>query len=184
LEGGVTDDAADLTGASGRDPESGRLLPGHSLGGAPSPYDPSQLELVRKVAQLGATEKEIADIIGVTDRTIRNWKNRHEEFAAVLKVGKQQPDDNVERSFYQRSVGYEVTEQQAIKIKIQEKTGTFREEVVVVDVLKHVPADSFAAFKWLCNRQKEFWRDSSQIDHRSGDGSMSPQAPVYNITEK
>lgn len=36
----------------------------------------------------------------------------------------------------------------------------------------------------LKNAGAEDWREKTEVDHRSTDGSMTPKAPVYNITEK
>jgi hypothetical protein len=168
-----------MTDQPNRD-EAGHFLPGHDAGGHPSTFKEEYVEQGRKLAHLGATDSSIADFFGVSMRTVHRWKLAHEEFAEALKVGKKQPDDNVERSLYQCSVGYEYTEQEAIKIKVS----ATEEKVVIVDVVKHMPANGRDAFTWLKNRRKEEWRDTSQIDHSSSDRSMSPQAPVYNIAEK
>lgn len=36
----------------------------------------------------------------------------------------------------------------------------------------------------LKNAAPEEWRDRKEYDHSSSDGTMTPKAPVYNITEK
>ncbi|TDR34345.1 hypothetical protein DES43_115115, partial [Aquamicrobium defluvii] len=37
-----------------------------------------------------------------------------------------------------------------------------------------VAPDPSAAMNWLKNRQPDKWRDKSEIDHKSSDGSMTP----------
>lgn len=46
---------------------------------------PRQAEIV---IALGATDENIADVFGVTERTINNWKRKHPEFFSVLKRSK------------------------------------------------------------------------------------------------
>ena len=36
----------------------------------------------------------------------------------------------------------------------------------------------------LRNMAQDDWKDRKEMDHQSSDGTMTPKAPVYNITEK
>lgn len=36
----------------------------------------------------------------------------------------------------------------------------------------------------LKNMGADDWKERKEIDHQSSDGTMTPQAPVYNITDK
>lgn len=36
----------------------------------------------------------------------------------------------------------------------------------------------------LRNMAQDDWKDRREMDHQSSDGTMTPKAPVYNITEK
>lgn len=36
----------------------------------------------------------------------------------------------------------------------------------------------------LRNMAHEDWKERKEVDHQSSDGTMTPQSPVYNITEK
>ncbi len=139
--------------------------------GRPTDYDPSFVEQVRKLCNLGATDPEIADFFGVSVRTIYRWKIDHEEFCHAIKVGKEIADERVERSLYQKATGYDYSEEQAIKIKV----GQYQEDIQVVEVSKHAPAETNAAFIWLKNRRKDDWRDKQELDLSSKDGSMSPK---------
>lgn len=112
-----------------------------------------------KLCMLGATDAELADFFGVSVRTIHRWKHTHEDFCHSISVGKDFADRRVERSLYQKATGYDFVEEQAIKVK----KAQHEEEVEVVEVTKHAPADTAAAVFWLKNRRKDEWRD--KIDH-------------------
>jgi hypothetical protein len=133
--------------------------PGEAVIGRPTAYADEYAAQAGKLCQLGATDNELADFFGVSVRTIHRWKLDHDEFCHSIKSGKDHADARVERSLYQKATGYEFVEQQAIKIKLEQ----YKEEVQVVDVQRHAPAETPAAIFWLKNRRKDEWRD--KIDH-------------------
>ena len=77
-------------------------------GGRPTDYRPEYSEQARKLCQFGATLAEVAHFFNVTVPTICSWQNTHPEFFNAMKLGRQASDDRVERSFYQRAIGYDV----------------------------------------------------------------------------
>lgn len=120
--------------------------------GRPSKYQPGYAEKTRELCEAGATDAELADFFDVSIRTIANWRNAHPEFLHAMKVGKETPDDRVERSLYQRAVGYTFD---AVKIFMPAGAA----EPVVVPYREHVPPSETAAFRWLSNRRKDEWRE-------------------------
>ena len=89
--------------------------PAKHAGGRPSKYNPEyHPKLAEAWAACGKTEVEIADKLEVSPATITNWKNEHPEFLAALKNGKELPDDQVERSLFERAIGY--VNKNAVKI--------------------------------------------------------------------
>jgi len=127
--------------------------------GRPSEYRDEYAAQAEKLCMLGATDSELADFFEVSVRTVHRWKLDHEEFCHSVKSGKEKADERVERSLYQKATGYNYTEEQAFKVKVAQH----KEEVEVVEVERHAPADTTAAIFWLKNRRKEEWRD--KIDH-------------------
>lgn len=127
--------------------------------GRPTAFQPAFVEQARKLCDLGATDDELADFFGVHRATIYRWKHEHADFCDAVKTGKEVADERVERSLYQKATGYNVTEQQAVKLKVDQH----KEEVEVVQVEKHIPADTTAAIFWLKNRRKDDWRDKQLI---------------------
>ncbi|GAA4108761.1 hypothetical protein ACFFTN_01370 [Aminobacter aganoensis] len=137
--------------------------------GRPSGYMPEYAEQAAKLCLLGATDDEMADFFGIHRATLYRWKLDHEDFCDAIKSAKAHADERVERSLYQKATGYEVTEEQAIKIKVAQH----EEEVEVVQVRKHIPADTTAAIFWLKNRRKDDWRDKTEVEHRHTFADMS-----------
>src|SRR6516162_5364463 len=75
-------------------------------GGRPTLFRPEFVDQVRKLCQLGATDVEVARFFQVDPSTIYLWRIQHPEFSESMKIGKALPDDRVERSLYQRAIGY------------------------------------------------------------------------------
>jgi hypothetical protein len=85
-------------------------------------------------------------------RTIYRWKSDHDKFCQSLKAGKNVADDRVERSLYQKAVGYEQDE-----VKIFMPAGA--DNPVYAPFRAKIAPDTTAAIFWLKNRRKEDWRD-------------------------
>lgn len=49
-------------------------------------------EQARKLCRLGATDVQLADFFGVTEKTLNNWKNKYPGFLQSLKEGKEIAD--------------------------------------------------------------------------------------------
>jgi hypothetical protein len=79
-------------------------------------------------------------------------------------VGKGQPDDRVERSLYQRAVGYTYS---------SEKIFHHQGAITRAECVEHVPPDPGAAKLWLTNRRAEEWRDMTYNEHAGKDGAPS-----------
>jgi hypothetical protein len=129
--------------------------------GRPTDFDEAYIEQVEKLCQLGATDTEIADFFGVSVRTIYRWKLVSDRFCQAINSGKEKADERVQRSLYQKATGYEYKEEQAIKVKVDRD----HENVEVVEVTKHQPADTTAAIFWLKNRKAAEWRDKIEQVH-------------------
>ena len=122
------------------------------------------------MCQLGATDSDLAEAFGVSTRTIWLWRSTYGEFCHALKVGKGPTDDRVERSLYQRAVGYSYSTE-----KIFHHQGT----ITRAQCIEHVPPDPGAAKIWLTNRRSEQWRDKSTTEVTGKDGA--PLVPVLNV---
>lgn len=125
----------------------------------PTAYRKEFAEQAKELCELGATDMELAEFFRVDVRTVYNWKHTHAEFFQSLKVGKDALDDRVERSLYQRAVGYSYN---------SEKVFQNKGEIIRAATIEHVPPDASAALLWLKNRRGDAWRDKTDVEHFGG----------------
>lgn len=118
--------------------------------GRPTEYKPEYAGQVEKLCLLGATDIEIADFFGVHVATIYRWSFKYPEFCEAKKTGKETLDERVERSLFQRAVGYTFE---------SEKIFQHQGEVVRAKTREHVPPSDTAMIFWLKNRRPDRWRD-------------------------
>ena len=133
-----------------------RLRAVTNKGGRPSKYQAAYAKQAAKLCKLGATDRELALFFEVSVNTIDNWKARYSGFLGSLKAGKEEADDRVERSLYQRAMGYSHPD-----IHFSSYEG----KVTETPTVKHYPPDTTACIFWLKNRQRDKWRDKIDLAH-------------------
>lgn len=74
-----------------------------------SDYKPEFAELARNYCLLGATEGELGPLLGVTDRTVRNWKKKHPEFAEAIEMGTMKPNARVVGKLFDECMSGNIT---------------------------------------------------------------------------
>jgi len=114
------------------------------------------LEAVNKIAMLGSTDAQLADVLDVSISTITRWK-KDKQFMNVLKKGKQVADNEIIKSLYKRGLGFEYEE---VKIDGVNKEGKFVPRTIT-KTKKQVVPDTAACFIWLKNRQG--WKDKQEF---------------------
>jgi hypothetical protein len=129
--------------------------------GRPTDYLPQYAKIAEEMCRLGATDKELAAAFGVDTTTIWRWQSKHEEFCNALVVGKDPADNRVERSLYQRAIGYSFD---------TEKLFNDKGSIIRAKTTEHVPPDPQAGWRWLFNRRPKVWRDTSRIELTGQDG--------------
>lgn len=129
------------------------------MAGRPSKYNPEFNNQVEKLCKLGATDSEMADFFGVAESTINLWKIHEPEFSESIKKGKIIADMEVGERLFQRACGYEHPEEE---IKVVSMGGGEGSTIERVEVTKHYPPDTAAAFIWLKNRRG--WKDKQEIE--------------------
>src|SRR5216683_2182387 len=85
----------------------------HQRPGQPTRYEPAFCPRARRLALLGLTDTEIADLFGISPDTLYEWRRRHPEFSDSLDAGKIEADAEVAESLYHRARGAKVP---AVKI--------------------------------------------------------------------
>lgn len=151
-------------------PKGNRHAAGNKGGGRPTIFKKEHVSLVEKVARLGATNVEIAGILGVSETTIETWTANNVEFSEALKRGKLIADAEVADKLYRRATGYS---HKAVKIVADAKTGAEH----IVPYTEHYPPDTTAAIFWLKNRRRAEWRDKQEHEVTGANGG-----PLETIT--
>ncbi|MCW2286230.1 hypothetical protein M2323_004031 [Rhodoblastus acidophilus] len=121
--------------------------------GRPTDFKPEFVAQAKKLCALGATTFDLATFFNVSSSTIKRWAALHSEFSAALVVGKSSADDRVERSLFERAVGYSFESE-----KVFQHAG----QVIRAPTVEHVPPDPGAAMNWLKNRRGDVWRDKHE----------------------
>jgi predicted transcriptional regulator len=89
-------------------PKSNHYAKGNKGGkGGPGKFQSEYIEIAARLCERGLTDEDIAEVLGVSERTIHSWKLRHEEFAAALKRNKELANAIVEASLFKRANGFE-----------------------------------------------------------------------------
>lgn len=140
-------------------PKGNKFAVGNPGGGRPTEYAEEYADIGYKLCLLGATDVEIADIFGVSETTVNEWKKKHEEFSFALKKGKLIADSEVANKLYQRALGYEHADEEIKTVAIPGGGS----EIERVSVTKIYPPDPTSAIFWLKNRQPGKWRDKQDI---------------------
>jgi len=134
-------------------------------------YDKAMDEQVYKICLLGATDVQIADILGIAKSTLNVWKKTYPELMAAMTRGKQEADALVAHSLFKRATGYSHPDTHI---------SNFQGEITKTEITKHYPPDTTACIFWLKNRDKENWRDKQDHEHTGKNGT--PLIPVLNVT--
>ena len=126
-----------------------------------------KLILLEGWARDGLTEEQIAKNMGISVKTLYNWKTDNLPILQALKKGKEVVDIEVENALLKRALGYsykEVTKEQ-VKNPI---TGQY-EMMITKEVTKEVQPDTTAQIFWLKNRRKQQWRDKIEYSNDNGE---------------
>lgn len=142
-------------------PKGNKFAEGNPGGGRSSEFDPKMLKQAEKACLAGFTDVELAELLGVTEVTINNWKQDHEEFRLVLKRAKETFDtDNVEQALLKSALGFKRI------IEKPTKDG-------VVACYEEIPPNPTSLIFWLKNRRREYWKDKQELEH-SGNVQVTP----------
>lgn len=111
------------------------------------------MERAYKLCLLGLTDVQVALCFDVNADTLNEWKHKYPEFDGALKRGREQADQAVAHSLFQRAIGYR---HRSVKI--------FNNEGVplIVPFTEYFPPDVTACIFWLKNRHRDKWTDKGQ----------------------
>lgn len=107
--------------------------------------------LIKALASYGLTDEEMSKAFGVSVVTWWSWKHRSAKFLKALNEGKEIADKRVEKTLYERAIGYTCPE---------EKIFCEKGKITRAKSFKHYPGDVTAQIFWLKNRQVKEWREN------------------------
>ena len=137
-------------------------------GGRPTKYDARyHVPWAEGMMRRGATVKELAESFDVSVATIYNWRDEHPEFLEALNIGREQTDMEVERSLYERAMGYTQKETRTVTKIVDGQPVPDRVETIE----RQVAPDTTACIFWLKNRNPKLWRDRQDIQVKESDDS-------------
>ena len=128
-------------------------------GGRPSKLTPQIAVKIFALSRKGLTDKEIAGIVDIDEKTIHNWKVTPEFFQS-LKEAKGEFNSLIERSLAERAHGYDCPETKILVIK---------NKVVQVEIRKHYPPDPASMIFFLKNREPSKWRERVELPENIAD---------------
>jgi len=117
--------------------------------GRPTKFSEERCEQARKLCLLGLIDKELAEVFGVTEKTLNNWKRAHPEFLQAIARGKVHADANVAASLYERACGYSHPDVHV---------SNFQGSITITPLTKYYPPDTQAGSIWLNNRRPDKWK--------------------------
>jgi hypothetical protein len=118
-------------------------------------------EQAYRLALLGATDREMADVLCISVETMVRWRTEHPSFCQAVINGKDEADAKVAEAMYRRAIGYEHPDIH-IAVFRDKSTGEITKEIT--PITKHYPPDPVCCFFWLKNRQRDHWRDVKRTE--------------------
>jgi predicted transcriptional regulator len=131
--------------------------------GAPTKFNESLESVAIALAEKGLIDRDIAEIIGISESALNEHKKRKPEFHESLKKAKAEHDVAiVEQALLKRAIGMTVKE-------IQVKTVNGQQIKTVIE--KELPPDATSLALYLRNRNPEKWcREKQNIHHEVEQG--------------
>lgn len=125
---------------------------------------PEKDEVISQWARNGLTKAEIAGQIGISESTLSAWTKKCPGLSEALKNARAYAHARVENALFKKAVGFTITKQQPVKVKVEKydgigkKIGT-EEEVRIIEVTEEVPPDMGAIAFYLKNNLPEKYKD-------------------------
>ena len=130
--------------------------------GRPTVYDPVfSPKLARWICRDKNYTKDddLAEALGISVSTLKNWRKKYPEFLAAIKEGKEQVDRQVEDALLKVCLGYDY-EKEELEVHVTDR-GEYQKKKTTT---MHVSPDPTAIIFWLCNRKKGDWRRNAVVE--------------------
>ena len=102
-------------------------------GGRPSKYESDvkpRFKEIEEWLKIGATDKELADNLGVNKSTLCEYKKRFQEFNELIKNSRKQPVQAIKAALYKRATGFVYSEKKTVveKMKLPKELKEYLED--------------------------------------------------------
>lgn len=124
-------------------------------------------DLVWLLKSCGVNDTLIAERLGINPSTLYTWLKTHKSFKSNYERGNLLAHAKVQRSLFNRALGYNIEETDT-KVSKDQK-GKIK-SITTTQKTKHIPGDIQAQIFWLKNRMPEFWKDKVEVEDGNGDG--------------
>lgn len=141
---------------------------------------PEKLLLIQGWARDGLTDEQIAKNIGISRKTLSEWKVKYGDIGDTLKKSKEAADREVENSLFRSATGYDAVEEVWERRLIRSK-GDY-ELVLVKKTKRHIPPSPVAQIFWLKNRKPEEWREKRMFDEGDPDALIKARELLGEIS--
>lgn len=133
-------------------------------------------EFLRRLAEQGLSDEELASRCGLDYDDFKSWKKAYYKFRQAIDMGREEADFSVVEALYKKATGYSVTTNKTHKLKCIDydpetgkKVKEYEALAVGVDE-SYVPPDLKAEIFWLKNRQPYRWREKETCEVGSDGG--------------
>lgn len=109
------------------------------------------LNKIETWAKAGLTISDIAQNMGIGERTLYEWMNLHPQISQSLKRGKAVADEIVQNALFNSAIGFHYDEE------------SLTNDGRVVELKKYAKPNTTAQIFWLKNRKSE-WNDKQEMD--------------------
>lgn len=118
--------------------------------GRPTDYDPFMVAEAAGMLQMGATDLEVCEAIGISSATFYRWMHTVPGFREAVQNSKV-ANTRVEQALYSRAVGI-----------AKKRTVTTEPDGKVTERVEELPPDPRAQAIWLHNRNPDRWKQRTE----------------------
>ena len=135
-------------------------------------------ETIRRLAEEGFSDEEIAERCGLTFDVFQRWRKKYAKFRDAIEIGRKEADFSVVEALYKKATGYSVKTNKTHKLKrvdydpdTGKKVREYEELATGMDET-FIPGDLSAEKYWLECRRGDRWGGKDIEDETDGGGEF------------